>query len=325
MNKYTKYIDKLSYLNYFNNNNKDYIFNEDIDIILGTGGLRGIYYCGVSYIINKYINPNNIKSITAVSAGALGAVIIACDIHPKKCIYYYYYLYKEYNKNKSLLESLELICHKLLPDNAYKICNKRNVNIVLTELSCLGFNKVIITKYYSNKHLIDCIIASSYIPFMYNNGFPLCYKINNKYYLDGGFTDDLPYNINSKNKQILISTINIYHNFRYILSPDNIEIDRILLLGIYDMYKFIKTKKNSTNIQYYNKNINVTRNLNNTVYNILGLIILFYIINSIFVLMNIKINHTINKIFIFQKFIINIIVLFVMILLLFLNKMNCYI
>jgi len=325
MNLYNKYKHKFFYLNYFNNHKK-YIYNEDIELILASGGLRGMYYCGVSYIVNKYINPKHIKSITGVSAGSLGAVVIACNIDQYKCRYYYDFLYKEYKKNKnSLIDCIINICNKLFPPNAYQICNDRHVRIILSEVSFLGLKKKVIDKFYSNRHLIDCIAASSYIPLLYNSGYPLTYKISDNYYIDGGFVDDIPYNINSKFKQLIINSSNLHYNLKYFITPSDENIDKIILLGVYDMFNFIKTKKNTENIYYYSIYINESRTYEIFLNKILKYIILFYLLNTILFMFNIKINKSIYKLFLFQKFIINIIILLIMILLLTLYKIKCYI
>lgn len=315
--------NKLFYINVFNNIN-NINFNKKINIVFINGGLRGLYYCGCCYFINKYIDHKNIISITGTSAGSLAAVILACNVDIYKCRYSYDILNKEYKKNNSIINSLKKICKFILPNNAYKICNEKNVSIIVSKMTMTGIKRIVFNNFISNKHLIKCILASSYIPYIYSSGYKIFQNINNDYYIDGGFSEDLSYYLSCKNFDNCYNKVifdpHMFYKFKHMLYPIDDDIDKLILLGLYDSYKFFSTNKNLENIYYYDINKHNNNNYKKNLNNILMYIILFYIINEILFMFNIKINNTIYKIYKIQKIIINLIILLILLYLLFIYK-----
>lgn len=320
-NKY----DKLYYIDFFNNKN-NINFNKKIDIIFKCGGLKGLYYLGCCYIINKYIDPKYINSITGCSIGSLASVLLACNIDIYKCRNSYDILYQEYKNHNSMLNGLKKICKYLFPADAYKICNKRNVSFIVSKITFMGISRSVLNNFKSNKHLIKCIIASSNIPYLYNNGAPFFQNINNEYYLDGFFTEDMTHYLscdkfNNCYKKIIFD-LNITYKIKYTIYPTDHYIDKLILLGLYDTYNFFSTEINNENI--YNYDIKIHKiNLNKIFLNkCIKYIILFYILNEILFVYNIKFNTILYKIYKFQKTIIDIIILFILLYFFFLNKLK---
>ena len=177
-------------------------------LVISGGGARISYLIG----IKKYFDENKIRfdQYSGSSSGSIFIVLMACNISNDLIISEYSKLVSdnEYFKNYKL-DIVRKYLNKLLPENSHIICSNK-VRISYSYLDYL-YNLIPIirnkieTKFHSKKHLIETILASCSFPFFINKNF--FYKYQNKYVLDGFFSNNTPLieHNNSKN-QIIIKT-----------------------------------------------------------------------------------------------------------------------
>lgn len=177
-------------------------------LVISGGGARISYLIG----IKKYFDENKIKfdQYAGSSSGSIFVVLMACNISNELIISEYSKLVSdnEYFKNYKL-DIVRKYLNKLLPENSHIICSNK-VRISYSYLDYL-YNLIplirnkIETKFHSKNHLIETILASCSFPFFINKN--LFYKYQNKYVLDGFFSNNTPLieQNNSKN-QIIIKT-----------------------------------------------------------------------------------------------------------------------
>ncbi len=239
--------------------NIDVIEHPDFHLVLSGGGFKGYYSSGIAHVINKLGIIDKIKSIRGTSCGALNAVYIACEIDIYKSIHTYDLALSKINNYSDLLECIYFINDYILPSNAHEICNNKKVEIVSSKITNLQIEKVIFNNFKSKSHLLNCLSASICIPFIINKKYPYAVKIDNDYYIDGGFISNIPIK-DTDDLQLVIYNCYVDYPIMHTLSISDPNIENIIFKGMFDMIKFINT-------QIKNKSINtITTNNLKTIY-----------------------------------------------------------
>ena len=220
---------KLEYNNitdYFNDNT--YLSNKKI-INISPAGLRGFYEMGICIYIKENYNTDKLI-FSGASAGAWNSLLMSYKgniINFKNLIFDI-----DFDNIKSIYNLQLILKEKLLENFSSDEFDFKKIYIGVTVLENFKFKNYIFTDFKSLEDAIDCIIASSNIPFITGKLF-LSYK--NKLCFDGGFSKD-PY-IHNPNKDILIYP-DLYKNniinYEGIPSIDNDLVD----LFDYD-YKYL--------------------------------------------------------------------------------------
>ena len=159
------------------------------------GGCKGIYQVGV-YMGLVSTNPKLMKNMHYIGAsiGSLSAAICCCNIDiNNEFLPLLFELINDYRENtyqsvttygKRMREILNLI----LPENAYELVSER-CHIIIVYFTKEGFCKDIISEFESNEDLINCIIASQYIPLWTDTKL---FKYRGKYCIDSAMLIDYP-------------------------------------------------------------------------------------------------------------------------------------
>lgn len=167
------------------------------------GGCGGMYnYClGIAAVIQDYLSERDEKNrliipgtlFSGSSAGCFPALILALGLPVRELFNIWNIpLLDEVNKSyfKSLFRWNNIVRkHTMtnLPSDAYmRVSN--NLNISLTRVRPWGNEMV--SKFVSNKDLLDAIMASSHIPLIFGSG--IMSKFRGEYYIDGSLTNSSP-------------------------------------------------------------------------------------------------------------------------------------
>jgi len=215
------------------NSNIDIIDNPDI--ILSPGGLLGFYVLGICHYIKNNYNITN-KKIIGFSAGSLNNIFLSLD--------------KEYD-NIFLQElfKLKLYGNMPLPYLLNKSINIMNTNFNIDKFDTTNkfiavttnYNKLeIYNKFLTTNQLMNCCIASSFIPLItYKDIF---YFYNGKSSIDGGLLY-YKYKNKLKYRKILWLNYNIFKRYKkyyipgYSLLYKNCSIYELYILGYNDASK----------------------------------------------------------------------------------------
>jgi hypothetical protein len=246
----TNLINFLNH-NFENLNNIDVKEHPEFHLVLSGGGFKGYYSSGIAHIINKIGIIDKIKSIRGTSCGALNAVYIACEIDIYKSIHTYDLALSKIDNYSDLLECIYFVNDYILPPNAHEICNNKKVEIVTSKVSGLKIEKVIFNNFKSKSHLLDCLSASICIPFFINKKYPYAVKIDDDYYIDGGFVSNTPIK-DTEDLQLIIYNCYVDYPIMHTLSITDPNIENIIFKGALDMVKFIKSQKKN---KFKNKDI----------------------------------------------------------------------
>lgn len=163
-------------------------------------GFLGIYHLGVIHSLSTHGRKLllNISRFGGASAGSLIASTLATrgfepDIIEKATQFCYDLAEEARNKpmgvlspTMSLLKPVRAFLTKILPEDCHLYATKR-LYISVTEL--LTNQNHLICEFESKEHLIDCLLASSFIPYL--TGKELI-TIGKKCFVDGGMTDNMP-------------------------------------------------------------------------------------------------------------------------------------
>ena len=218
-------------------------FQEEMDMVINGGGFKGYCAGGIWLVLDKYKLMKNIKSIRGVSAGSQITSLYLTNDRVRQGLRLYYYGKTIKNKITNTINLFDLN-YEIFPDNIHELANKQNVSFITTEIRWFSFRKTTLCNFRSKTHLIQCLKASCSIPLIFNNKWPFCVTIDNKYYIDGAFSDVNGLNHNSNRKQILINLANIRYPLYKALNPNLIDdnLEDCIIKGIKIGEKFFKQK-----------------------------------------------------------------------------------
>lgn len=217
-------------------NEKTYDFPKEIDLSLPPGGMANYYLTGIFFALKALIDRGDlvVKRYFGTSSGAIGAVGLACNFDGSEWKKAYTKIYQETQKGKYLMECYELVLRDCLPKDAYKICSNK-VFIHAKKITLFGLKDVVFYKYNSNEELLDCLLASTRIPFLTH---PDPWKtIKGSKYIDG--IDYCPFNI--IRPTLIIKLPDDYTYYKRI-NPVDYDIDCLILRGFNDMRRFLEIK-----------------------------------------------------------------------------------
>nr|CAH7734814.1 unnamed protein product [Callosobruchus chinensis] len=231
-------------------------------------GFLGIYHVGVACCFRKYAPHLLLNKISGASAGAIAACSLICDLPVGDMTSDVLRVCAEarkrslgafspsFNINRLLLENLE----KFLPDDAHIRCSGK-LHVSLTRVH--DGKNVVISHFDSREELIQCLLASAFIPFFSGLIPP---KFRGVRYMDGGYSDNLPtldentitvspfcgesdicprddssqlFHINIANTSIELSKHNIYRIVRILFPPKPEVLSNMCKQGFDDALRFL--------------------------------------------------------------------------------------
>jgi len=194
-----------------------------IDVVISGGGLRGYFMAGASSILFEELERHNIKigRVSGASAGAWAAMFMLCNYSTHDWIETYHQCRE--NPSKCIHDVYQECAPWVfegLPPDAYKICTGR-LFISVSVLTMFGFKNKIISKYESNEDLLNCLFASSTIPFLTEpSGLR---KLHGDWVCDGGATNNCPVFTDGKNRQIVFRLFDVEYPLRLLVNAAGTE------------------------------------------------------------------------------------------------------
>ncbi|XP_063715866.1 patatin-like phospholipase domain-containing protein 4 isoform X2 [Symsagittifera roscoffensis] len=180
-----------------------------LGISFSGAGFLGIYHFGVIAALKKHANSlvNKISRYAGASAGSLAACIMA--VAPEKLDDAKTFLIATgehinqlkrgpLNRDYDIMMDLETYLRKSLPEDAYVKADGRLFVSLTSAVSISKISNIVSSSYTSNDHLIQCLLASCYIPMYAKSDAPSLEHPDSDgihrttRMIDGGFTDNLP-------------------------------------------------------------------------------------------------------------------------------------
>ncbi len=246
-----KFFKKSKLKNYHNICNKKDMKQKKFFSMNG-GGFKTIYHIGVSKSCKTKFNTDKKICCIGTSMGALTSVVMTSDIDinekfiPLICNMLYDYKYDLTSHFMRCGERIKYIMNKSFPDNVHEIVSGKCFITVLF-LTRYGFEKEIISEFTSKEDLIDCVLASSYIPIWSSDAQ---FKYRNKYCIDSNIQFNFPFLYNKNTISITFDTrgnihpnkdnLKILHTFIPVSQPD---ILRIIKCGEDDGEKYLNSEE----------------------------------------------------------------------------------
>ena len=171
-----------------------------INLIFDSGAVNGILGIGAAIYIKRLeqLGYINVKKVAGCSIGSLIGLWYVCDC-PESMYGHTDILFSSYKEHKNFYifkTIVKNIVHQIFPDdNMKRLTRKLYINYYDTK-KC---KQCIVSKFKSRKHLINCILRSSHVPFLTS--------CNYKY--QGRYIDGITPHIFKKEKSLFIKLINL--------------------------------------------------------------------------------------------------------------------
>jgi hypothetical protein len=248
-----------------------------IDLIFSGGSFNFIYGYGIGLYLKKLEEYGRIK-VKRVSGCSIGSLLSLWYLVGKMNEVSHTYIEKElikliqsFKKNKNLN-----VYKKVVNDYVYKVfqtdhdVKRLNKRLYITFYDTKKYKKIVVSKYKSRDHVIDCIIQSSYIPYII--GKEKKYK---ERYIDG----IVPYifsNANANARDILY--VNLCCR-EYIFDAFNVKhleknIYKKILVGVNDVNNFFNDEKPSK-FCFYNKDMTYSSIIERKIHEGIFVVLLF--------------------------------------------------
>ena len=156
---------------------------ENINVCISGGGMANMYVVGCgSFLTYMTVNKNlKIHNIYGTSAGSVAGLLLLLALHSLKNEKYnntkyemngskFIYLinnklYEKYMNNPYIADILIEFLEEIIPPDFYIVCCNK-LFITINVIDNFSIHKKVISKYKSNKHLLNTIHCSASIPFI---------------------------------------------------------------------------------------------------------------------------------------------------------------
>jgi len=225
---------------------RSFMRDQEYDVVLSGGGMRGFYYTGANIVLQQMVQKYGWKlcRFAGTSAGAWSAVYLALGldtVHWTET----FYLGQEHLRTKDPLticdEDSDLMKYirKIIPENAHEICSGRVFIGITVVDSCCKFRKQVISEFTSKDDLIRCCIAAGNIPYMSTKGKGAPYRGMTAW--DGGITDNCPLFEDGLRRQLVMDVmkgaINDY-SMAMTSAPKDPAVESLIVRGALEMRAF---------------------------------------------------------------------------------------
>lgn len=213
---------------------------KDINLIFDGGAFSGAYATGVGLYIKALEDAGltKVHKVSGTSAGCVVALLYLTNFNPNAISYFEKIMQSfKNNMNLKIYQStiIELVNFLFAKDNV-SILNKR---LYINYYDTKKHKQVVVCKYKSNQHLIDCILRSSHIPYLIDGNA----RYNDRY-IDGM----APYIFKEKNNAtecscLFIKLLTFKKCARAFMVKDENNIHYRLITGLADANDFFITGK----------------------------------------------------------------------------------
>eukprot|EP00040_Diaphanoeca_grandis_P022941 m.124087 g.124087 ORF g.124087 m.124087 type:complete len:343 (-) comp29040_c0_seq1:37-1065(-) len=211
------------------------ITEEDVDIVVSGGGLRG-YFCNGVFDTFRKAKGMRIRRIAGASAGAWCAAFYFCGVSVAEWTSTYWDSEKKLKEGKSILDAYHEL-RGMMPKDAHIICSGR-VFISITTLSATrGIHNLTISEFESTDDLVDACIASSTAPFLTTNGWGKRYR--NEIVLDGGIINNVPCFADNDLRQIVIDLGKVAYPIGASITTVDPCIEGLVIRGAMEARRFL--------------------------------------------------------------------------------------
>jgi predicted acylesterase/phospholipase RssA len=210
-----------------------------INLVITGGGYRAYYLSLVQYYILNYTNLK-VNKCSGASIGAICGATILCKID-YNIINEAYEECREKKINPYAKDFMYKFLNEGLPDNAHEICNNR-LFIAVHEVTLRGLKKHIISEFTSKEDLIQCLLASSSIPYI---TIPtLYYTYRDMKCIDGfiPYCFDEPY--------IYVDLTKLPYSMKQTVYIGDLDVDKVMSDGITDFAQWYVHSKPSKVFRY---------------------------------------------------------------------------
>ena len=214
----------------------------ELDLVISGGAFNGTYAVGILMYIKKLeeLNKIKIKRISGASVGSIVGLAYLLNRLNKfndisnEIIHLFKTKYNLYDVKEKLMNVLNI-----MDKNDYK---KLNNKLYITYFDIIKKKQIIVKKYKNNKHVIETVFKSSYIPFLMDGNISYNGKI------DGGY----PYIFERKyNRKILFINLLSLNHIKGVLCLKNENNSYIRVLkGVLDIHNFFKKEKHTCLCSY---------------------------------------------------------------------------
>lgn len=213
-----------------------------LDVVISAGGMRGMYACGLMYLLRDC--GTRVRRIYGASVGALIGLAFVCDISLHHMRMAYECLAEDGPKKKAILTTLEECIREWLPSDAYVRCSDR-LFITVSEFQSYGrFRKHVVSRFSDNDDLIQAVMASAALTYITTDSKGYV-EFRGMRCMDGYYclatNDGMP--DAQRTNGVPLLHINLLHVSDYsvfkTLSATDPYIDSLILRGIQDAYRFL--------------------------------------------------------------------------------------
>ena len=201
--------------------------HKEFDLVISGGGYRVMWVCSIIDIFQKWIIENKISipRISGTSAGVWAAILM-CNNDPKvKLIDVYTTALEQINNGKTAYQGWSYSIKNHLQTGFYKKCNKR-LYVCCSKVTFFGLQKVIISSFESDDHLLKLAWSSAHIPFISHNCMFAGDHENT--YLDGSILCNLACFTDKKRPQLLLNSRHIDYSLHKTINYDENIITHVL-------------------------------------------------------------------------------------------------
>lgn len=227
---------------------------DNIDLIISGGAFNGIYAIGITKYLKQFEKLNKLK-INRISGASVGSVIGFAYLLDKLDMFNelsneIIYLFKKNSNLYDFRKKMYCILDTMDENDYLKLNNK----LYITYFDTIKKKQKVIKKYKNNKHVINTIIKSCYIPLLMNN------KLSYKGKIDGGYpyifkrtmtmnkNDNTDNTKKTKTMYINLLSFKYFKNMFYLKNETNSDLR--ILKGILDVDRFITFNKSTDLCSY---------------------------------------------------------------------------
>lgn len=229
--------------------------DEEVDVVISGGGLRGYYAAGVFDTLRK-VPGLRIRRVAGASAGAWCAVFYQCGVTTSEWTDTFRRTQQLVASGCTILEAYDRIRDVFPKDAHIKCTNKVFISITKVSLSG-GIENLIVSQFDTQFDVFEACIASSNVPFAVSNGFGR--KFQGHRVLDGAVLNNAPLFPNNDRRQILVNLGNVAYPGLLSLMPADACIESLVVRGALESRRFLDGVGEGNPLEWIHAHAKITK------------------------------------------------------------------